>query len=76
MIYAIIYSNHIEKPEKSFYVNFYRPRYFNEYWHEGGYRTVKVLAETGEGALKIAKYHWMCGKDFKLVEINDDDIQC
>lgn len=73
MIYATIHSSHIEKPSKSFYVSFYRPRYFNVYWHEGGYRTVKVLADTSEGALKIAKYHWRRGKEFKLVDGDPDE---
>lgn len=63
----MIHASHIEQPKRKFTVTFDRSGYFNEYWHPGETRTVTVLAETGEGALKIAAYHWpMGGSNFRL----------
>ena len=67
---AKIYSNHIEKPEKAFSVLFDRG------WHTDAvgfiYQPEKdvevtVLAQTEQGALKVAAYHYYStGRNFRI----------
>jgi hypothetical protein len=63
-----IHASHIEKPEKEFYVKFLHAPYFNVYFHVAKCVTVKVLAETPDGALKIAQYHYFDSSNFTLVD--------
>lgn len=69
-IHEVIHSGHIEAPEQSFFVRYhhraYRPQGF-PFAFASGDRLAEVLAQTPEGALKIARYHhFMFGSDFTL----------
>ncbi len=58
---------HIEKPQASFIVKFWQKEYFNVLRHPEGQRVVKILAETAEGALRIAQYHFfLSGRKFEV----------
>lgn len=61
-------AEHIEKALEPFYVKWYSPAYTNVLRFEGGWRWAKVMAETPEGALHIAKYHHFRGQGFLLIE--------
>lgn len=66
-----IHATHIEKPAKTFLVQFkhtrYKPEGFPFSFPEEIVRR-KVLAETGEGALSITKFHhYVFGSEFKLL---------
>jgi hypothetical protein len=61
-----IFAGHIESPKKEFVVEFFHPKYFNVFWQGGKRRIIKVLAQTADGAIKIAKYHFYSGSDFHL----------
>jgi len=69
-----IHAHHIEKPEKEFFVTYYHKNYIPDgfpFAFPGREKTEKVLAETPEGATKIAKYHhFMFGSDFRLSKTN------
>ncbi|MCI0389864.1 MAG: hypothetical protein MOB07_14035 [Acidobacteria bacterium] len=62
-----IYSAHIEEPKREFYVAFDAPPYVNVLLFEGGPRWVRVLAETPEGAVQVARYHYYTGDNFELL---------
>lgn len=62
----MIHASFIEKPRHQFTVCFERPPYYNVLWFPGGTRTVIVLAETEEGALKVARYHYHNGSNFRV----------
>lgn len=62
-----IHAQHIEPPEKPFTVEFQQSGYFNVFYHPPKRRTVKILAQSNYGALKIAEYHFfISGNNFKL----------
>jgi hypothetical protein len=66
-----IHSEHIEKPGKEFHVEFEHPGHLLRDTPvpieiEAGTRWVRALAETPEGALKIAQYHYPTGSNFRL----------
>jgi hypothetical protein len=62
-----IFSAHIEEPNKEFFVAFYAPAYLNVFSFEAGRRWVRVLAETAEGALAVARYHYYTASNFELL---------
>ena len=65
--YPKIHASHIEAPKREFTVEFLRPAYFNVmYFPEERIRRT-VLAETVKGALKVGRYHYRHGKDFKVI---------
>jgi hypothetical protein len=49
-------------------VGFDSPPYFNMLHFEGGRRWARVLAETKDGAMKVARYHHYKGSNFELLE--------
>ena len=62
-----LYGQHIEKPVTAFIVKFWQKEHFNVFRHPAGERIVKILAETAEGAVKIAQFHFfMSGKNFEV----------
>lgn len=62
-----LYGQHIEKPVTAFTVKFWQREYVNVIRHPAGERMVKILAETAEGAVRIAQYHFfMTGKNFEV----------
>jgi len=63
-----VFAGHIEKPEYPFVVSFNHPGYFNVFWHPAEKRYINVLAETKEGALKVAEYHYYTGSNFEVIQ--------
>ncbi len=58
---------HIEAPARPFTIEYFAPAYINLLRFEAGWRRVRVLAETRDGALRVARYHHYRGRDFTLV---------
>jgi hypothetical protein len=63
-----LYSTHIEEPKKEFFVAFDTPAYINVLFFEAGRRWARVLAETAEGAVRVARYHHFSGSNFELLD--------
>ena len=64
-----IWSRHIEEPKQRFAVEFDSIGYVNVLHFADTHRRVTVLAETPEGALAIARYHYgLRGSNFALVD--------
>ncbi len=59
---------HIEAATHPFLVDYFAAAYVNVLHFDAGWRRVRVLAETPEGALRIACYHHYRGRDHHLVE--------
>ncbi len=64
-----IVGDHIEKPVRRFRVKFWYADRFNQLRHPSQWRIIDVLAETLEGALEIAKYHFFSGDRFEWVGV-------
>lgn len=63
-----IHAGHIEAPQKSFFVQWDAEAYNNVLRFAPGKRWARVLAETPEGALMIAEFHYGSrGKNFELL---------
>jgi len=67
-IHEVIRANHIEAPLRSFFVRFhhrsYRPEGF-PFSIPGQCQLAEVLAETQDGAIRVAEYHhFIFGSDF------------
>ena|GEM_PF-2585881 len=62
-----LFSSHIEGPKKELFVAFDAPAYTNVLRFDAGRRWVRILAETPEGALQIARYHHFSGCNFELL---------
>lgn len=62
-----IFSRHIEDPAREFFVAWDAPAYVNILRFEAGRRWARVLAETEEGALEVARYHYFSGDNFVLL---------
>ncbi len=61
-------AEHIEKAVREFIVELEHGPYFNVFFHPAETKLYEVLAETPEGALKIAQYHFfISGRKFQLV---------
>ena len=61
-----VFASHIEAPAKPFLVAFNSPAYVNVLHFAPTRRRVRVLAETPNGALCIARYHYSRGAGFAL----------
>jgi len=61
-----MFASHIEAPAKPFLVAFDSPAYVNVLHFAATRRRVRVLAETPDGALRIARYHYSRGTSFAL----------
>ncbi|MCI0338617.1 MAG: hypothetical protein L0226_13655 [Acidobacteria bacterium] len=62
-----IFSAHIEELKIEFFIAFNAPAYVNVLRFEAGRRWARVLAETPEGALAIARYHHYTASNFELL---------
>lgn len=65
-----IHASHIEEPLNEFFVEWEvgpMPTAEPGLVWEGGVRWARVLAETKEGALKIAQYHHYMGSRFEVI---------
>lgn len=65
---ATLHAPHIEKSDRQFRVRWDAPAYFNVLYFQASPREATVLAETPEGALRIAQYHHFRGRNFELVD--------
>jgi len=70
-----IYSAHIEEPINEFFVAFDAPAYTNILRFEAGKRWARILAETPEGAVRIARYHHFSGNNFELLPGRPNDLK-
>jgi hypothetical protein len=69
----IIHARHISEPKQEFIVQFTDPGYLNKGPSEviampGGTRWARVLAESPDKALAVARYHYRRCSDFELKE--------
>ena len=62
-----IHSRHIENPQKEFIIRVLRSASFNVIYKPERYEMWKVLAETIDGAVKIARYHFYLSDNFELI---------
>jgi len=62
-----IHARHIESPTREFFVSWYSPAYLNVLLFDPGTRWARVLAQTTQGALRIAQYHHFSGRDFTIL---------
>ena len=59
---ATIHASHIEKPKKKFSCLVLRAPVFNVYHHPERWEQWTVLAQTKDGAHKVASYHFYRSK--------------
>jgi len=64
-----ILGDHIEEPATRFRVKFIYTDRFNKLRHPSQWQVIDVLAETLEGAIEIAKYHFFSGHRFEWVGV-------
>jgi hypothetical protein len=62
-----IHSRHIEEPKETFYIWVCRAPCFNVFLRPARWEMWKVLAETAEGAIKIAKYHFHNAQEIQFI---------
>jgi len=70
-----LFAHHIEEPKREFFVVFDAPAYTNVLHFEAGRRWVRILAETAEGAIRIARYHHFSGCNFELLPARPYDLK-
>lgn len=63
-------ATHIERNKKVFLVQFHRPAYTNVFYNPATTVIKRIGAETPEGAVKVARYHWANGRNFVLLGEN------
>ena len=62
----LLQAPHIEAPTQEFRVRFFSPGYVSVLRFEPGWRWIRVLATTAQGAIHIARYHYGRGTGFRL----------
>jgi len=65
---ATIHAQHIEIARQAFLVRVPRAPCFNVIFRPARWETWRVLGETAEGALRIARYHFYRSSQIELVE--------
>ena len=65
---STIHAQHIEAAQREFFVRVLRSPCFNVFFKPARWETWRVLAETAEGALRIAKYHFYRSDQIQLAE--------
>ena len=63
-----IHAQHIEAAQREFFVRVLRAPCFNVLFKPARWETWRVLGETAEGALRIAKYHFYRSDQIQLAE--------
>lgn len=58
---------HIEEPVNEFMVAWNAPPYINVMYFQACERWCYVRAKTREGALRVARYHYSRGENFRLL---------
>jgi len=67
IISGALYSRHIEEPKETFRIAVLRTPCYNVIYRPERWEIRRVLAETPEGALKAARYHFYSSDDFELL---------
>jgi len=62
-----IHGRHIEEPEETFVIRVLRPPCFNVFFKPARWEMWKVLSETGDGAMKIARHHFHNAETIQLL---------
>lgn len=57
-IAGTIYSQHIEEPQSVYVIRVFRAPSWNVLFQPAHWEMWRVLAQTAEGALRIARYHF------------------
>jgi len=65
---STIHAQHIEAARQEFFVRVLRAPCFNVFSKPARWETWRVLAETVEGARRIAKYHFYRSDQIELAE--------
>lgn len=65
---STIHAQHIEAAKQEFFIHVLRAPCFNVLFKPARWETWRVLAETAEGALRIAKYHFYRSDQIQLAE--------
>ena len=65
---STIHAQHIEAAQQEFFVRVLRAPCFNVFFKPARWETWRVLGETAEGALRIAKYHFYRSDRVELAE--------
>lgn len=73
-IVSTIHAQHIEPPEKAFLVRVLRAPCFNVIFRPAQWETWRVLAQTAEGAQRIARYHFYLSTEFELVNTTGSTV--
>jgi hypothetical protein len=63
-----LWAEHIEKPAREFVVSFDHPGFWKVLWHESDRLWIRAMAETAEGAILVAQYHYFRGANFRIEE--------
>jgi len=63
-----IHAQHVEAARQEFFVRVRRAPCFNVLFKPARWETWRVLGETAEGALRIAKYHFYRSDQIELAE--------
>jgi hypothetical protein len=66
-ISGTVYGHHIDEPETTFLVHVHRGACYNVFYRAPRWEYWNVKAQTEEGALKIAQYHFYNALEIKLV---------
>lgn len=61
-----VYSRHIEEPKAPFFVWVHRSPGFNVFFRPGRWEMWRVLAQTAEGAVRIARYHFFSASEIQF----------
>jgi hypothetical protein len=62
-----LYSRHIEEPKEAFRVAVLRSPCYNVLYRPEHWESRCILAETPEGAMRIAQYHFYMSVDFECL---------
>ena len=65
---STIHAQHIEAAQQEFFVRVLRAPGFNVLFKPARWETWRVLGETAEGALRIARYHFYRSVQIQLAE--------
>ena len=65
---STIHAQHIEAAKQEFFIHVLRAPCFNIFFKPARWETWRVLGETAEGALRIAKYHFYRSARIELAE--------
>ncbi len=63
-----VHATHIEPPQEAFLVRVLRAPSFNVLFRPARWETWHVLAQTADGALRIARYHFYQSLEIELVK--------